>query len=171
MPHPSRQSAPNTCVTHNLISVHSGGATEHSPPTSCHPRSVEGGVPHIHGTECVEARFPPSVQYALHSRPKIQRAYSYKAYRALTVAWFRHLGCLKTAYIPRVHITRDRTRASCVLRPYPIQYTIACHTYSQVHRYESPSPTFTSCVQLVRVRRLRHRPTIRRLLRLLLLRR
>ena len=38
MPHPSRQSAPNTCVTHNLISVHSGGATEHSPPTSCHPR-------------------------------------------------------------------------------------------------------------------------------------
>ena len=38
VPHPSRQSAPNACVTHNRISVHSGGATEHSPPTPCHPQ-------------------------------------------------------------------------------------------------------------------------------------
>ena len=44
MPHPSRQSAPNACVTHNLISVHSGGATEHSPPTSCHPRRATSRI-------------------------------------------------------------------------------------------------------------------------------
>ena len=38
VPHPSRQPAPNTCATHSRISVHSGGATEHSPPASCRPR-------------------------------------------------------------------------------------------------------------------------------------
>ena len=44
MPHPSRQSAPNACVTHNRISVHSGGTTEHSPPTSCHPRRATSRI-------------------------------------------------------------------------------------------------------------------------------
>ena len=40
MPHPSRQSAPNACVTHSLISVHSGGVSEHSPPASCLPQGA-----------------------------------------------------------------------------------------------------------------------------------
>jgi hypothetical protein len=44
VPHPSRQTAPNACVTNNLISVHSGGATEHSPPTSCHPRRATSRI-------------------------------------------------------------------------------------------------------------------------------
>ena len=44
MPHPSRQPTPNACVTHNRISVHSGGTTEHSPPTSCHPRRATSRI-------------------------------------------------------------------------------------------------------------------------------
>ena len=44
MPHPSRQPAPNTCETHNRISIHSGGASEHSPPTPCLPQRATSRI-------------------------------------------------------------------------------------------------------------------------------